>query len=396
MKGIRLVVLATVLPLFMTALSWFTAVFSTTHELEQGLGQTLPPAVDQALINGDDRDAAMEHIRGRLEQYLNPLPITASATGWAAAECAVSVDYLGAAVGSAPHHADVDILWRHQNQPMRAGLNLHCTPRAIPLALRGLGLGGLALAALLWLPAPLTRKQRFWRQKLMENGLHRRQAARLVAPLHSRFNASQARLLEILVKEVDRPFETLRDWALMPQSADLPANRHAAFLLALRRLDYDPVAAHASARAEDHLHMDLTNGQVRVRGIAIPLPRTPLLYYAWYALRRRDGDGWLLNPPSNRPDREQGEQLARFMQAQRGHPKAINDLLDHGLRAKTLDQNRNRIKEELVAVLGDVLAAPYLFVSERHGAQARSRYRLTLPATSITVDLISATDTEPA
>ncbi|AFT71201.1 hypothetical protein B5T_02933 [Alloalcanivorax dieselolei B5] len=385
--------LATVLSLFMAALSWFTAVFSTTHELERRLGRILPPAVDQALINGDDRDAAMEHIRRRLEQYLNPLP---SATGWAAAECAVSVDYLGTAADSASDHADFDIRWRHQNQPLQASLSLHCSPRALPLALRGLGLGVLTLAALLWLPAPLTRKQRFWRQKLMEEGLPRRQAARLVAPLRSGFNAAQAHLLETLVKEVDRPFETLRDWALMPQSADLPANRHAAFLLALRRLDYDPVAAHASARSEDHLHVDLANGQVRVRGIAIPLPRTPLLYYAWYALRRRDGDGWLLNPPSNRPDREQGEQLARFMQTQQGHPKAINDLLDHGLRAKTLDQNRNRIKEELVAVLGEALAAPYLFVSERHGAQARSRYRLTLPPTAVTVDLISTTDAEPA
>ncbi len=43
-----------------------------------------------------------------------------------------------------------------------------------------------------------------------------------------------------------------------------------------------------------------------------------------------------------------------------------------------LDQNRSKVKEELVRVMGEELAAPYLFRMERDPATARYRYRLAL------------------
>jgi len=50
---------------------------------------------------------------------------------------------------------------------------------------------------------------------------------------------------------------------------------------------------------------------VEIRGIPLRLPVTPFLYYLWYASLQPQGhdDGWFINPPTNRPDYEQGRQL---------------------------------------------------------------------------------------
>jgi hypothetical protein len=112
--------------------------------------------------------------------------------------------------------------------------------------------------------------------------------------------------------------------------------------------------------------------------------KTPLFYYAWYALKRVQSAGWMLNPPSNRPDREQGSELAELMWKYKGHAKAISELEQHGLRAKTLDQNRSKLREELVATLGPTLAEHYLFDTEKD-ALGRLRYRLKSTATQIKI-----------
>jgi len=56
--------------------------------------------------------------------------------------------------------------------------------------------------------------------------------------------------------------------------------------------------------------------------------------------------------------------------------------LDEGLKGKTLDQNRNKIKTELQRVL-EGLACDYLFDSERDERTARYRYSLKLPASKL-------------
>lgn len=155
------------------------------------------------------------------------------------------------------------------------------------------------------------------------------------------------------------------------ESAQLPWLRAA--LLAGHDL---PDALHI-ARAESQLIFDLAANRVLVHGLPVVLPRTPLFYFYWYAKRRVQGLPAYVNPAQQRPDRHEGEALASLMQQWQGHSKAINDLQENGLKGKTLDQNRNKIKDELHARLGE-LAAPYLFSAERDQATARYRYALLL------------------
>ena len=68
-----------------------------------------------------------------------------------------------------------------------------------------------------------------------------------------------------------------------------------------------------------------------------------------------------------------------------GHARAINDLQQAGLKARTLDQNRSKIKEDLVEALGESLASRYLFEASKHPDGVRMRYRLALSAANIRV-----------
>lgn len=129
------------------------------------------------------------------------------------------------------------------------------------------------------------------------------------------------------------------------------------------------------------LHFHHSSHHVVIHGISIALPKTPYFYYAWYAMQRRQNirDGWILNPASDRPDHAQAVSLIRLMENFGGHQKAINDLKENGLRSKILDQNRNKIKDELVATLGEELASGFLFEAERDVRSSRYRYRLCCP-----------------
>lgn len=135
------------------------------------------------------------------------------------------------------------------------------------------------------------------------------------------------------------------------------------------------------------LSLYLATGRVVIHGVDIKLPSTPFFYYFWYAQRRHqntdNSEGWFINPPSNRADRNADIELINLMQQYGGHYKAINDLEEKGLRAKTLDQNRSKIKDELYQVLGETLAAPYLFELERDPQTARFKYRLAIEPSDI-------------
>jgi hypothetical protein len=64
----------------------------------------------------------------------------------------------------------------------------------------------------------------------------------------------------------------------------------------------------------------------------------------------------------------------------------MHDLEDHGLKAKTLDQNRSKIKEGITAVLGQELAARYLFELRKRATSNRTSYRLKLDAGRICIE----------
>lgn len=114
---------------------------------------------------------------------------------------------------------------------------------------------------------------------------------------------------------------------------------------------------------------------VTIHGLPITLAKTPLIYFSWYALRQMDALPAYINPAPNKPDIENGQMLAELMIGYQGHKKAINELQEKGLRCKTLDQNRNKIKSELIKVLGE-LASSYLIQGERDLKTARYKYAL--------------------
>jgi len=128
------------------------------------------------------------------------------------------------------------------------------------------------------------------------------------------------------------------------------------------------------------LHKDLMEfnpkeQQLTIHGLPITLPKTPLIYYCWYALRQVDGMPAYINPSPSKPDKSNGLMLAELMTGFQGQQQAINDLLEKGLKRKTLEKNHNAIKTELKNVLGD-LAQPYLIIGERDPRTARSQYFL--------------------
>lgn len=153
--------------------------------------------------------------------------------------------------------------------------------------------------------------------------------------------------------------------------------------------DMSSVMANALAlvSAADRVVIDLEHSCLTIHDRNIPVAKTPLFYYAWYAGKLLAGDGWMINPQSNKPDKQQGLELAELMWKHKGHAKAISDLEQAGLKAKTLDQNRSKIKEELVGALGEELAGHYLFDTEKDTDTGRTRYRLKLSAEQI--ELIS-------
>ena len=110
-----------------------------------------------------------------------------------------------------------------------------------------------------------------------------------------------------------------------------------------------------------------------------------MFYYAWYAMHRVSGDGWITNPASNRPDTVLARELVELMSRYDGHAKAINDLERTGLKARTLDQNRSKIKDEIVAALGEKLARAYLFEASKHPDGIHMRYRLHVDSRHIRI-----------
>lgn len=187
-------------------------------------------------------------------------------------------------------------------------------------------------------------------------------------------NALLALMVALLMLLLPASLSQRLSWLL------LGIKRHGYTLHGLRQ-------ALAIALAPATMRFDHRQHTVTIHGVALALPKTPYFYYAWYAALRLDPhtQGWLLNPATDRPDRASATPLIQLMTSASGHQKAINDLTEHGLRAKILDQNRNKVKDELYRELGESLATEYLFESERDARTARYRYRLSCPPSRIKI-----------
>jgi hypothetical protein len=126
----------------------------------------------------------------------------------------------------------------------------------------------------------------------------------------------------------------------------------------------------------DHgLTIDILERTITIGQETLTMSKTPFFYYYWYIKRSVEHLPPYINPPSTKPDRDKGRELAQMMRCFGGHARAINELEQHGLKAKTLDQNRNKIKDELLAHFGE-LAEPYLFLKSRDQKTGRYQHQL--------------------
>lgn len=151
---------------------------------------------------------------------------------------------------------------------------------------------------------------------------------------------------------------------------------------------YPKSKAKQIATSNNTLVFSPAHHELSIHGMPITLSKTPYFYYLWYAQRRLAASvpgGWHLNPSQLQADTRSAQELIALMRCFKGHTKAINDLESNDLRAKTLDRNRNKIKEELTAVLGEELAADYLFDAERDPRTNRFKYRLKMPPEKISI-----------
>ncbi|MFA0085433.1 hypothetical protein [Vibrio sp. 10N.261.51.F12] len=128
---------------------------------------------------------------------------------------------------------------------------------------------------------------------------------------------------------------------------------------------------------EEELLFELATQSIVIGGGRVVMPKTPFFYYLWYAKRQLEGLPPYVNPSMHQPDKQAGQELAQLMRGYGGHARAINDLEHFGLRAKTLDQNRNKIKDELTNALGHK-AKDFLFCKTRHAKTGRYQYQLVI------------------
>jgi hypothetical protein len=226
---------------------------------------------------------------------------------------------------------------------------------------------------------PLSGGRFRWMNELIARGYEKREAHELCASAEAgswSLNGLQLRCFEALHKPVERNFADAMRVASDPRVADLSQRQIEWLVWWLQRNHGDLDAGVAIAWAPDTVEIDLTRGSLRIHGVDVSVNRTPLFYYAWYAHNRQLGDGWLTNPQSNKPDKRAGAELAQLMWNCAGHAKAAAGVEEAGLKAKTLDQNRSKIKQEIVAALGEHLGAPYLFDERRDPKTGRMSYRL--------------------
>ncbi len=358
-------------------------------DLAAMLGGHLQQSLDASYFGDSEHSISdvngIRRVAGRINQALQSVV----ATRWYAPQqaCRARIERIGdVSLGQQPGRLfpfEVDI----GGSPRPVSLALSCSPRWWP-AVAASGLLAL-LFALIYrcVPAPLTASHRDWINRLVAQGYSGDSAFAAVSgygPQQLALNPVQQRCLEQLCQQQDVDYLEAFRLALDPRVAALDGTRLDWFLLGISR---DGVAAAdralALARAGDSVEIDLAQMQLAIRGLPVPLTKTLLLYYAWYARKRLEGDGWVSNPASNRPDREAGAELAAMMLHYGGHGRAINDLEEHGLKARTLDQNRSKLREEIQAVLGEALSAHYLFESERQEEPGRARYRLRCPPAQI-------------
>lgn len=295
---------------------------------------------------------------------------------------------------SSPGERLITLQWLRGDDTEQVDIGLACRSNWPYLLATQIALAGIVTGVAACLPRPPSIRRRGYIDQLQRWGCARRTAWRLTRTVDE-LPPQSLRVLDLLLSVPPEagalePGEMF-DWIESTDVGNLEVGQMPWLARALELYPGDMERALAVARSEPLAVFRPGSAQVVVHGIELSLPITPFLYYYWYATRRLNdsgegGGGWFTNPPSHRSDRENSGELLQLMVDNGGHGKAINDLREKGLRAKTLDQNRSKVKEQLTAVLGEELAAGYLFELERDPRTARFRCRLATDPALIVVE----------
>ena len=364
------------------------ALNTLSEDLRAQIDERLPKAIVEASVNLYDYHRLNDLLAQRINtdlRKLNPQKLLSPLT-----QCRARVLQLrgnpytdALQPGAVDRHVLLDWQLGEQQESLTLGLDCKVNwPVALSLPF-GLAMLALFIAAQILPPLPPGQRQIF--DGLIASGISRDRALEL-SRQQRLYSPTKQQALSMLLEQGCEPLEALRSVSgRQLESADCLQW----LKLALELLPGQCAAALDIAEAPPHLHFDTGQMRVWAHGVEISLPATPYFYYLWYAGRRaRDhsDEGWFVNPPSNRPDHDSAKELSELMESLGGHQKAINDLQEKGLRAKTLDQNRSKIKDEVTRLLGEELAAPYLFELERDHRTARSKYRLAALPQHILID----------
>jgi len=390
-QRLRLVALWCVASALLVAVIYPAGGWALRGQLEEAVRRHLLLTLDESYFSSaqnrvDDR-AALARIGGAINRDLQG--IVQDRIFAPHRDCAVELQRIdGVAIDARPLPWQLAFsLPRNQiERPVQLGVA--CAVNPLPGAAAALLLGALFVLIAARVPPPLGRAQRRWIGQLTAQGYSAARAFELVSACGAAqldLNPAQQRCLERLHDPARGNFERALAIAADARVAVLDATGLDWLALGLQRQPGDLTAALQLAAAPDTVDIDLRAMTLHLHSLPVPMGGTPFFYYAWYAMQRRDGDGWVTNPASNRPDRAVGGELAALMERYDGHARAINDLRQAGLKARTLDQNRSKIKEDIVAVLGETLAEAFLFEASRHPDGSHTRYRLRVEGPLITL-----------
>jgi hypothetical protein len=361
------------------------------ERIREQVGEHLLLTLDESHFSNDQGRVNDRSALEKLGRQINIALADLVDTRWYAArrDCSVSLLRIDDVVIDDSAAAGSTTLALPRNQIDReVDLAVSCSPGWTGAAVVT-GLLGACFLALYWLlPSPLSGTHRGWIEYLQEHGYGEAEAFDIVSGYDAGalvMNAAQLEWIERLHDSEARNFAGLLEVVSDPRVAQLSEEEAEWASLALCRDPEDLPGALALAAAPDSMVIDLNRMTLTVRGRDVVISRTPLFYLTWYAMNRQQGEGWITNPASNRPDADAAGALVKLMSRYDGHARAINDLQQAGLKARTLDQNRSKIKEDLVAALGESLASRYLFETSKHPDGVRMRYRLRLEASKIRV-----------
>ncbi|WP_062269992.1 hypothetical protein [Endozoicomonas arenosclerae] len=375
------------LSLILLAIGLVSAFSSITSQVESLLVETLPAKVSQSLKNRISGDALDTALIRTIDNDLSTLVIgtdsSRSLSLTSFQSCIAYVQqYKGYVTGNSEMglHRLIDIFIPDEAEAITVSLSCQLSPVYM---LSQVTLAFIFVCLITALPLPSRNSRFIWFEKLQESGTESEQAWQASGRI-DRLNDSQRFIFDKLQTNTTLPLPEILELTFDDRMTELKPEQLPWFELGLKHSSNDIEKAFSIACSEAHMFFDVSTHSVIIHGVQIKLPSTPFFYYYWYASLLNHHTGWYINPAINRPDLEQGQRLAEIISAGSGHGKAINDLKNKGLRAKTLDQNRNKIKEEITRVLGSELAELYLFVCERDPKTMRFKYRLQINPDKIT------------